>query len=211
MSHIILIRHGQTAHNREQIFRGRLDVPLDEHGRRQVRLLAQALTGRGLGAVCASPLRRARETARQLSPCSGIPVRESPELMDVDFGEWQGLPLAEVERRWPDLLGRYHSDPGDFRAPGGESLEEVRARASAFVSDMTAAACDRPVALVTHRVVIKAILCDVLGAGLRPFWRLRQDTAAVSELAEYGGGLAIAVLNQRCHLQSLGEGGQADF
>ena len=211
MVEIILVRHGRTAYNREQIIRGRADVPLDHHGRQQAALLAEALAGRGIRAIHTSPLSRARETGRTIAARCGLPVAESSALIDMDFGAWQGLPWAEVERRWPDLVSIWQADPGRFRAPEGESLAEVQARAAAFVSRLAAESGDGSIVLVSHRVVVKAILCDVLGAGLKPFWRLRQDTAAVSVLHEYRGELAVAALNERCHLEALGRGEEIDF
>jgi broad specificity phosphatase PhoE len=211
MAEIILVRHGQTAYNREQIIRGRADVPLDDHGRRQASLLAEAMARRELGGIYTSPLLRARETAEAIAARCGLSVEESASLIDMDFGEWQGEPWAEVERRWPDPVAIWQGEPERFRAPGGESLEEVRARAAAFVSRLAEAADQSPIALVSHRVVVKAILCDVLGAGLRPFWRIRQDTAAVSVLEGHRGRLALATANDRCHLRALGEGEQIDF
>jgi broad specificity phosphatase PhoE len=211
MAEIILVRHGRTAYNREHIIRGRADVPLDDHGRRQAALLAEALAQRSLRAVHTSSLSRARETAEAIAARCGLPVEESPELIDIDFGQWQGQPWAEVERRWPDLVAVWQGEPGRFRAPEGESLAEVQVRAGAFVSRLAAEPGDGAIALVSHRVVVKAILCDVLGAGLKPFWRLRQDTAALSVLQDYRGQLALGVVNDRCHLRALGGGEEIDF
>jgi len=211
MAEILLVRHGQTGYNAERIFRGRLDVPLDDHGRRQAGLLAEALAERNLGAIHTSSLSRARETAQPIAARCSLSVEESPALIDMDFGDWQGQPLAQVERRWPDLLRRYHTDPERFRAPGGESLEEVRLRAAAELRRLIDVIGERPIALVSHRVVIKVLLCEALGAGLRAFWRIRQDTAAISALEPGPGRLTVVATNNRCHLRSLGSGDQIDF
>jgi len=102
LTEIILVRHGQTAWNLGEVFRGRADVPLDKTGRRQAELLAEYLGLRKLDAVFSSPLVRALETAETITSRHRLAVEISSGLTDIDFGEWQGLAHSEVGERYAD-------------------------------------------------------------------------------------------------------------
>jgi len=215
---ILLIRHGETAWNREAIFRGRADIPLSARGREQARLLGEALSSQPvralslhpLRAVYASPLSRARETAAPLAEGLGLEVVAEPRLIDMSFGEWEGKPLDEVRGTWPSLYRAWLAEPQTFRAPGGESLEEVLGRALPAMTEI-AARHEGAAALVSHRVVCKALLCAALGAGAAGFWRVQVDTASVSLLKHTRDGWVVLRTNDTHHLEALAGSPEADF
>jgi len=207
---ILLIRHGETEWNRESIFRGRADIPLSARGREQARLLAAALSSRCVGAVYASPLSRARETAAPLAQARGVEVVPDPRLMDMSFGEWEGKAVDEVRRRWPSLYRAWLAEPQAFRPPGGESLEEVLGRALPAMAEM-AERHEGAAALVSHRVVCKVLLCAALGAGAAGFWRVQVDTASLSLLRHTRDGWVVLRANDTHHLDALAAPPEADF
>lgn len=210
MGEILLIRHGETEWNREAVFRGRADIPLSARGREQARLLAAALSSQSVGAVYASPLSRARETAAPLAEALGVEVIPEPRLIDMSFGEWEGKAVDEVRRRWPSLYRAWLAEPQTFRAPGGESLEEVLGRALPAMAEV-AARHEGAAALVSHRVVCKALLCAALGAGAAGFWRVQVDTASLSLLNHTRDGWVVLRANDRHHLDALAAPPEADF
>ena len=209
MGEVVLIRHGETAWNRDEVFRGRADVPLSERGREQARLLAGALAGRAIEAVYSSPLSRARETAAPVAEAKGLEVVVEDRLVDMSFGEWEGVPRAEVEERWVELYEMWVRDPGGFRAPGGESLADVLARAWPAMEEI--AGRHGVAAVVSHRVVCKVVVCEALGSGAAGFWRVRVDTASVSVLEQDERGWVVTRVNDTHHLRGLGEGDRGDF
>ncbi len=211
MGGIFVIRHGETAWNREEIYRGRLDVALSERGRQQARLLADALRDEPIRAVFSSPLSRTRETAKPLAEALGLGVSIDERLIDMSFGEWEGRPRAEVARAEPDLHHTWLTQPARFRAPGGESLSDVLARAWPALQEIAERHAEGGAAVVSHRVVCKLLLCAGLGVGEAGFWRVRVDTASVSLLEASGGLWAVARVNETHHLAALGEGDRSDF
>jgi phosphoserine phosphatase len=204
---IVLVRHGQTAWNREIRFRGRTDLPLDAVGLKQAEATGRYIAARWpVVAVYASPLSRAMQTAEAIARAHDLAVRPSDALLDVDFGEWQGHSPDEVAQQYPDLLQAWRDKPHTVHFPGGENLDIVRSRVVAGLDEVIARHAGKTVALVGHAVVNQVMLCIVLGWSNDHFWRVRQGTCAVNVFeAHEDGAFTIALLNDTSHLQHLSE------
>ena len=100
---VILIRHGRTTLNKQNVFRGRLDVDLDETSNKQAELLAKSLEAEHIDAVLSSPLKRAVQTAECIARSRDIKTMAIDDLNDMDLGIWQGMPKKEVEGKFPGL------------------------------------------------------------------------------------------------------------
>jgi len=205
-----IIRHGETAWNVEEVFRGRADVALNERGEAQAQAIARALAKENLAAVYSSPLQRAASTARPIARAHGLALHIDERLTDLDFGEWEGVPLREAPTRWPELFALWERDPGAVVFPGGESLPAVRERAMSAVEEVTARHQGATVAIVTHRVVTKLALLAVLGLDNSHFWRIRQDNGCVNRI-ERAKDWVVTSLNDVCHLRGLCAEGARDF
>lgn len=219
---LLLIRHGETAHNAEQLVLGQADVPLTERGRLQAQALARRLAGesektgaahvadRGApAAVYCSPLQRALATAKPFADDLGLSLRIEPRLIEMDIGEMEGLTFAELRERYPDFLRAWVSDQvEDAPMPGGETLRQVQERAWAALETIRDRHVDQVVAAVSHNFVILTLLCRVLGLPLSHFRRLRHDLAAISVLDLTVKRQSVVAINDRCHLEGVGlEGG----
>ena len=205
MTSIYLVRHGQTAWNKEEIFRGRTDIPLNENGLRQADLVGEYLRGSNIDVVYSSPLARARETARSVAQVFSLKVLPLEGINDMSFGKWEGLPLKEVQTHDRDLFEQWRKEPHRVRLPGGESLDEVRIRAMAALEDVIRSHTGKNLVLVSHRVVIKVILCGILGIDNSHFWQIAQDAAAINLIKFREGIYVLSLLNEACHLKPLKE------
>lgn len=207
-----LVRHGRTIWNKEQIFRGTKDVPLDEVGKREAQMVGEWLKGEEISAVYSSPLSRAKETAEAIARFHNVEVQVLGGLNDLHFGEWEGMHLKEVKERYPDLYQRWQQEPHRVVFPGGEGLAEVRSRAMEAIEDVIARHSEGAVALVSHRVVLKVLICALLGLENSRFWHIGQDTAAINCFDYRGGRWIVSLLNDVCHMKGLGEEkGKVDF
>ncbi|MGC8825851.1 MAG: histidine phosphatase family protein [Anaerolineae bacterium] len=206
MTTFYLVRHGNTVWNRDIRFRGRTDLPLDETGLAQARATAQALANVGLAAVFASPLKRAFNTAELIAQAAGLVARPLPDLMDIDFGEWQGMSPAEVEKAYPELYRRYLEAPHLVHFPGGESLEGARARFVQGVLKVAEMFPEQKVCLVAHQAVNRVLLTAVLGLGTDAYWRINQDTCCINVFHYDPTAYRFTVerLNDTHHLAHLG-------
>ncbi len=212
MTQLFLVRHGRTGWNKEQIFRGTKDVPLDAVGREEALLVGERLKGERITAVYSSPLSRAKETAEAISRFYNLEVQVLPGLNDLNFGEWEGQSLTAVKRQFPDLYQQWLQEPHRVIFPKGEGLGAVRSRAMGAVEEIIERHPEEAVALVSHRVVLKVVICALLGLDNSHFWNIGQDTTAVNCFHHQDGRWIAALLNDTCHLKGVREEkGKVDF
>ena len=124
MTTIMLIRHGETDWNVEEIFRGGIDIELNETGIKQAQLLAKYLADVPITATYSSPLRRALKTADIIVSYHSVSIEIAPELTDFDYGERQGLSHGVVKERYKELHNEWLRSPHLVRMPNGESLDD---------------------------------------------------------------------------------------
>ncbi|NIX75584.1 histidine phosphatase family protein [Microvirga terricola] len=149
MPPLYFLRHGETEWNRAGRLQGHLDSPLTEKGRNQAALMASILL-RELGPrpalrLVSSPLGRARQTAGFVSEALGLSLETDPQLAELTMGSWDGLTRPEVEARWPGRLTGATDHDWYFRSPDGETVDEARKRASAWLQSVT-----QPTIAVAH-------------------------------------------------------------
>lgn len=211
MTKVYVVRHGQTAWNLEEVFRGRMDIPLDETGKKEVHLAGEALKDETLNAIYSSPLSRSMETAENIAKFQNIPVTPLESIIDISYGEWEGVSLVEVQKKYPDLYGLWLKEPHNITFPGGESLEQVRVRTRNAIDDLLEKHKDENIALVAHRVPNKVICCSLLGIDNSNFWRIQQDTASTNLFVYKDGQWIISYLNDTSYLKVLGKPALSDF
>jgi broad specificity phosphatase PhoE len=211
VSKVYLVRHGQTAWNVGEIFRGRADIPLDETGKQEVHLAGAALKDETLHAVYSSPLSRSMETAENIAKFHNIPVTPFDAIIDISYGEWEGLENEEVKKKYPELHALWQHEPHKIKFPKGESLDEVRARTMKGLEDLLAKHKNENFVLVAHRVPNKVICCALLGLDNSHFWRIQQDTASTNLFFYRDGQWIIAFLNDTSYLKPLGKVPLSDF
>jgi broad specificity phosphatase PhoE len=211
MTQIILVRHGQTPWNKDKIFRGSRDIPLNDQGREEARLAGEWLKGETLHAAYCSPLSRARDTGEAIARHHGLTVEDLPGLSDLCYGDWEGLPLTEVKVKYADLYRQWETAPHTVRFPNGETLDEVKDRAMAAVAEVLGRHPNQTVLLAAHRAVNKVLIAAFIGLDNSHFWRIGQDTTAVNRFLWAGGAWQIMGLNDICHLRDLARGEYVDF
>jgi broad specificity phosphatase PhoE len=203
---LILVRHGETDHNKGGVTLGRFDAPLNERGLAQARAVATSFR-RPPDAIFASPLRRALYTAELVGAETGAPVSVEQQLIEMDVGEMEHLSLTELRERYPEFLRAWSSaGAADARMPGGETLGEVQQRAWTAVQRMLEAYRYGEVVAVTHNFVVLTIVCRAIGLPLGDFRRLRQALAAKTVIEFHEHGQTLVQLNDISHLIAAGLG-----
>jgi len=208
---IILARHGETAWNATETFRGRADVPLDETGIRQAKLLGEYLSHEKIDVVYASPLQRAVKTAEAIASRQKLDVNVVNNLNDIDCGEWEGLTSKEVQERYTELYRDWRDKPEQVKLPGGESLTDVRNRALPFVQDAVMRCGEGKIALVSHRVVNKVLICALLGLDNSLFWSFKLDTGGITRFTFDGRQAVMTAHNDISYLAPMKKEPLKDF
>lgn len=198
---LVLVRHGETAWNKELRFQGHADIPLSQKGQEQARSLSLRLSTSKFDAVYASDLKRARMTADILAATHALPVQELTGLREINFGQWEGLTIKEIQAKYDREIKAWWSSPLSTRVPGGETFAEVVQRSMDTVKHIYSCHPDGQVLVVAHGGAIRGIIGSVLGLDLNHYWRLRQDNTALNiiELPEWGKGI-LMLFNDCCHL-----------
>ncbi|MDG4799427.1 bifunctional RNase H/acid phosphatase [Micromonospora sp. WMMD980] len=203
---LILVRHGETERTVQKRYSGRGDVPLTGRGRAQARATAARVAelAPSVAAVVSSPLSRCTATAEAIAARVGNPpVRADDDLIECDFGIWEGRTFAEVREGWPGELDAWLASTR-IGPPDGESFTTVAARTGRAVDRLRSAYPGETVVVVSHVSPIKLVLRDALAAGDAFLHRLYLDTAGVSVLDLYpDGGVAVRLVNDTAHLRNL--------
>ena len=197
-----VVRHGQTAYNRDGLGLGRADVPLTALGRRQAAAAAARLAHEPLTAIFSSPLTRCLETARAIAGERDIPIEPRPELIELDVGETEGLTFAVMRERFAPFLREWAGDAGHHTPmPGGESLADVDLRVGSFLEQVRGVT--GPVAVVTHNFVTRLLVCRALGLEPSAFRTIGIDLASITTVVLGENRALVRRLNDRCHLDTL--------
>jgi len=202
VTHLVLVRHGQTDWNVTERFRGRFDVPLNAVGTRQAYLTARRVAETwDVAAVYSSPLTRALTTAQAIAGALLLSAEVMPELVDMNFGGWEGLTPDEVRLRWPEMHAAWRASPHIVRMPGGESLDDVRQRCQTAIGLLVARHPGQTVVAVAHTDLNRVFLLLVLGMGNDHLWQLGQDNCAINVIDLDGSSSRVVTMNDTCHLQ----------
>ncbi|WP_019585682.1 histidine phosphatase family protein [Deinococcus apachensis] len=202
-THLLLIRHGQTAKNAEGRFQGHDNTSLNATGWTQAAALARHL---GLmrfpePVLHTSDLPRAVQTAETISAELGLPLSPHPDLREIDVGDWGGQTFTELQGTHPEDFARWLGGHPDFRFPNGESFSEVAERIVRHIQ-----AHLRPgqtLILVTHGVAISAALSELLALDFQSNWASRATlhvNTALSELTWDGESWQTVRLADASHL-----------
>jgi broad specificity phosphatase PhoE len=189
---IQLVRHGQTVMNVEHRFRGLLDIPLSEVGRAEAWNAARRLAGIGVSAVYTSPLGRAREVAHAICSATGIAAADDlGDLLNLDYGRWEGLTREECAEADPDEWECYALDPERAACPGGESLGSAADRVVNALRTIGRRHPGETVAAVSHGVMLRLAVLRVAG----PFegdWQFDLPTGSAIAFEVEGDRVSLA-------------------
>jgi broad specificity phosphatase PhoE len=168
---LVLVRHGETTWSDERRHTGRSDIPLTANGRAQAEHIASELTRFDIRQCFASPLTRAWETAQLI----GLRPERDDDLLEWDYGDFEGLTTAEIRERTPGWSVWTHP------ITGGESIAQVGERADRVID--RAIRLDGTTALVAHAHLLRILAARWLELPPLEGRRFTLDNATISLLA----------------------------
>ena len=201
---LFLLRHGQTALSRANMFCGRrLDPTLTAEGLAMAEAFGHAYRDMKWSGIYSSPLSRAVATATPLALAVSLPIQKRDELAELDYGQWDGMTADEVAVRFHIEHERWTADPAWNPPTGGETAVQLAQRMTTAIEEIDATHADGNILVVSHKASIRVALCALLGVDVGRFrYRFGCPVGSVS-IVEFGdhGPLAEAVAD-RSHLDA---------
>lgn len=202
---LLLIRHGITQHNIDDMFTGQIDAPLTELGERQAAAAAKYLANEKIDLIVSSDLQRARYTALAIAEHHQLPVLEDPDLREIAMGAWEGCTPAQLQARnlaeWTAVRG----DPVNLAPPGGETFAQLQERVARALRHYQEHYADKTVLWATHGGFIGTLFCCALKLDLRYRRCFRHDNTSISELIFEQELPWIMRLNDTAHLRMFSD------
>lgn len=163
MTTLFLVRHGETVWHDGNRYTGSSDVALTPRGHEQARELGAWAAGARLDALYTSDLSRSIETARPSAEATGLPLVTDARLREVDFGEGEGLRLAQIRERFPEAVDAFLAMPATSPFPGGERGVDAVARALPALEEIAARHAGGRVLLVVHSTLMRLVIATLIG------------------------------------------------
>ena len=195
MPTLLLIRHGENDMVGRKLAGRTPGVHLNEKGQKQADAVAQALGKAPIKAVYSSPMERAAETAQPLAAALGLEVQIRPELIEIDYGRYQGRSFKQLQRAkiWKEVL----KNPAEGRFPDGESFIEAQTRVTNELEAIAALHAEEEiVACFTHADVVRLSIAHYLQMPIDAFQRLMVNTTSVSVIVRVKDQVFVPHINQ---------------
>lgn len=201
---LILTRHGLTDYNAQRRYQGRVDIPLNETGLAQARLLQKRLAAIHLDGAYTSDLQRAATTAQialEGHP-SGLTAKPEPLFREISGGKFEGMVWDDIIGTYPEEAAAWQADRINVAPPEGENLLEVTTRIAQaldkIVKEQTSE--DASVLLVLHGGILSVMLCQMMGMSLDRLWQWRVDNCSLTILDIYPQGAILSLFNDITHI-----------
>lgn len=200
VTRIVAIRHGETVWNAEMRMQGQLDTVLSARGRWQAGRAAEALADEAFGAVIASDLARAFDTAQAIAARQGLEVGTDAGLRERSFGIFEGHTYAEIDARWPAEAARWRRHDPDFGPDEGETFRAFYARSIAAATRIAAAHAGGSIAIVTHGGVLDCLYRAACGIAVEAPRTWELGNAAINRLLYTPRGFTLVGWSDTAHL-----------
>jgi broad specificity phosphatase PhoE len=169
---IYLTRHGETQWNKENRLQGWEDSALTEKGIKNAIALGERLVHTNLHAIYSSPSGRAFQTAKLICLNRTIPILLDEDLKEISFGEWEGKIQQEIEEKYPKEFYNFWNAPHQYNhvPHNGEGVGELKQRVERAMKKIITAHSNGNVMIVTHAVVIRAIMSYFMDIPIEKWW-----------------------------------------
>ncbi len=200
---IYLVRHGETAYNRDGFGLGRMDVPLTERGQAQAHAVGRRLASAPITHVYTSPLDRAASVARAIAG-ERTAIIPRDELIEMHVGETEGLTFPVMRERHAAFLREWGGESGHVAVMpgGGESIVAVAERVAPFIEELLGSGLETA-AVVSHNFVLRVAVCQLLGLPVSSFRTIAFDLASITTVQIERGRVGVHSLNDTCHIADL--------
>ena len=188
MGKLILIRHGQTDMNKDQLYYGRLDVPINETGKEQAENTRKNLVELEIDydKIYSSPMKRAYETA-EIVNYKNLEIEKDDELREMDFGIFEGLSYKEIMKKYPEEMEKLKKDWKTYSYVTGENPFMLQKRALKFLEKIDK---NKNNMVVTHWGIICTLLSFLFSSELEGYWKYQVKNGGIV-IIEFADGYPV--------------------
>ena len=188
MGKLILIRHGQTDMNKDQLYYGRLDVPINETGKEQAENTRKNLVEFEIDydKIYSSPMKRAYETA-EIVNYKNLEIEKDDELREMDFGIFEGLSYKEIIKKYPEEMEKLKKDWKTYSYVTGENPFMLQKRALKFLEKIDK---NKNNMVVTHWGIICTLLSFLFSSELEGYWKYQVKNGGIV-IIEFADGYPV--------------------
>ncbi len=192
---LLVVRHGELTTSKEFRFVGHRDVPLNDTGRYQMRLLSDRLRSERVDFVLCSDLQRTMQSAYILAAPHGITPVPNDRFREIDLGHWEGKTMAEIVQDHSEEFESRSRDVARYRISGGESFSDVHARVIPALAEYLENYRGSSIMLVAHGGVNRVILCHFLGLPLDQIVKIDQSYGCLNIIDFFEAGPVVRLVN----------------
>ena len=198
---LYLLRHGQTARSRDNVFCGAIDPELTPDGLEMAKGFAAAYSSTPWTAIFSSPMQRTITTGQFLCDAVGIQMELREGLKEISYGKWEGKTVEAVNSEYHDDYIRWTADPAWYPPTDGELAVAIASRAMLVIEEIKQRYSTGNVLIVSHKATIRIMLCTLLGIDVGRFrYRLGCPVGSVSIVEFASHGPLVHALGDRTHL-----------
>ncbi len=195
MTTLYLVRHGETVLNSLKVYYGRTDCALSQKGLIQAKKLKDNLKEYHFDTIISSPLKRCIQTAKIITDKPEVELVLENDLVELDFGLWEGLHYLEISQTYPKVWKEWTEDWRSATPPNGESFTQMYNRVEKALNNIIKTHQDKNVLIVTHKGCLQIIASILLGGDDNLFWNFTFEHGRYSVLQINDGHCLIKNIN----------------
>lgn len=200
---LYLVRHGETVWNSEMRFQGKTDIPLSEKGKEEARLFGERFKNKDIDVIYSSPLSRAMETAKAAAIHKNLDVIPVAELMEINFGEWEGYTALELKELYGEDYVNFMKKPFENTFPGDGTMHSVMLRATRGIKHILLENDGKNILCVAHGGVIRLLLIELFNLHSSFYSKTWIDNTGVTVIDFLERGPLLLTLNDKSHLEKM--------
>ena len=194
----LIVRHGETEHNKDDSITGQMDVPLNDYGVEQAEKAADRLERYDFAAACSSDLQRTYETTKIIAERHGLHPERYKEFRERNYGVFEG----RHKKEWKKVVSEYDGDDFELSPENGESMKETAQRFLGKLVEISDEHGDEDLVLVGgHGVAIKCVIMEILGLNGKYYRKLATHNTSLTELEYSNSEWRVCRLNDTAHLE----------
>ena len=182
MTKLILVRHGTTLCNEGGVLSGLTDSKLSEKGKLQGKKLAEYLKDEKIDEIYTTSFSRTKDTVKKLAEIKNIQIKESNQLNEINFGDFEGLSFKMIEKEYEEEFQKMIKEGFEYKYPNGESLIDTFNRVGNEIEKIIKDNKDKTVLICTHGGTIRNIISYLLCRDYKYHWNFRVDNASITEI-----------------------------